>query len=211
MSVKRMPCQRCLRMQCLCHRVVQISNSIPLLIIQHPLELTHPKGSGRLLQLSLQQSSLISGETFDENDLRAALFADDAEAALAETVLLYPDTSLDQSEDAVQEPLHFWPDDCRPQRLVVIDATWRKSRKILYANPLLQKLPRLSLTDVETGSYRIRKAHREGQLSTLEASVLALSRWDGAAAYAPLLSAFSGLMQDYEDNLLAQKNKKALT
>lgn len=210
MSVKRMPCQRCLRMQCLCHRVVQISNSIPLLIIQHPLELTHPKGSGRLLQLSLQQSSLISGEVFDPQVLQQWLKQEDA-ADLSGTVLLYPDTSLDQSEDAVQEPLHFWPDDCRPQRLVVIDATWRKSRKILYANPLLQKLPRLSLSEVETGSYRIRKAHRDGQLSTLEASVLALSRWDGAAAYAPLLSAFSGLMQDYEDNLLAQKNKKALT
>jgi DTW domain-containing protein YfiP len=68
-------------------------------------------------------------------------------------------------------------------------------------------LPRLSLTDIETGSYRIRKAHREGQLSTLEASVLALSRWDDAV-YRFLLSAFSGLMQDYEDNLLAQKTKK---
>ena len=211
MSLKRMPCQQCLRMQCLCHRVVSVDNGIPLLIIQHPLELTHPKGSGRLLHLSLQQSSLISGETFDENDLRGELFTSVADAALAGTVLLYPDTSLDQSEDVVQEPLHVWPEDCRPQRLVVIDATWRKSRKILYANPLLQKLPRLSLTDVETGSYRIRKAHREGQLSTLEASVLALSRWDGDAVYTPLLSAFSALMQDYEDNLQAQKNKKALS
>ena len=30
-------------------------------------------------------------------------------------------------------------------RLIVLDGTWRKSRKMLYRNPLLQQLPRLSL------------------------------------------------------------------
>jgi len=44
-------------------------------------------------------------------------------------------------------------------RLVVLDATWRKSRKLLHLHPLLQALPRLPLRDPPPSLYRIRKAH----------------------------------------------------
>jgi DTW domain-containing protein YfiP len=56
-------------------------------------------------------------------------------------------------------------------QLVVLDGTWRKSRKMLHLNPLLRRLPRLSLEDVPASNYLIRKAHKVGQLSTLEATL----------------------------------------
>jgi DTW domain-containing protein YfiP len=78
---------------------------------------------------------------------------------------------------------------------VVLDATWRKSRKMLHQSPALQRLPRLALDDAPAGRYTIRKAHAPGQLSTLEATCAALAQLEGdAARWQPLLAAFDGFV-----------------
>jgi DTW domain-containing protein YfiP len=80
-------------------------------------------------------------------------------------------------------------------RLVVLDATWRKSRKMLHLSPWLQGLPRLSLDASMASSYSIRKAHKPGQCSTLEATCAALAQLQGdAPRYVPLLQAFQGFV-----------------
>jgi DTW domain-containing protein YfiP len=79
--------------------------------------------------------------------------------------------------------------------LVVLDGTWRKSRKMLYLNPLLQALPRLALCDLPPSHYLIRKAHRPDQRSTLEATCAALAQLEGdTGQFAPLMDAFDGFV-----------------
>ena len=80
---------------------------------------------------------------------------------------------------------------------MVLDATWRKSRKMLYLNPGLQALPRLALQgDLPASRYgALRKAHAPGQLSTLEAAACALQRLAPAGpSLQPLRDAFEGLL-----------------
>jgi DTW domain-containing protein YfiP len=77
----------------------------------------------------------------------------------------------------------------------VLDGTWRKSRKMLYLNPLLQQLPRLPLRNTPPSHYLIRKAHAPDQLSTLEASCYALMQLENdRARYHPLIAAFDGFV-----------------
>ncbi len=114
-----------------------MAHAAEVLILQHPLEVDHAKNTGRLLHLSLPRSRMLTGEAFDEAGLRAAM-----EETPAYTVLLYPPTPEDAEAPALDaERLK----DPAQVRLVVLDATWRKSRKMLLLNPLLRKLPRLSL------------------------------------------------------------------
>jgi DTW domain-containing protein YfiP len=79
-----------------------------------------------------------------------------------------------------------------PLRLVVIDATWRKSLRMLLEHPALASLPRLSLNAPAPTRYRaIRAARRADQVSTLEATVQALAMLEGPGFdAAPLLDAF---------------------
>ncbi len=78
---------------------------------------------------------------------------------------------------------------------MVLDATWRKSRKMLHQNPALQRLPRLALDEVPQSRYAIRKAHAPGQLSTLEATCAALAQLEGdTTRWQPLLEAFDGFV-----------------
>ncbi|TFI47008.1 DTW domain-containing protein, partial [Diaphorobacter sp. DS2] len=73
-------------------------------------------------------------------------------------------------------------------RLVVLDGTWRKSRRMLWANPALQALPRLALQQVPPTRYAVRKAHAPHQLSTLEAAQCALQQLEPANPHIAALS-----------------------
>ena len=155
-----------------------------VLILQHPLEVHHAKNSAGLLHLSLAQSRILVGEEFEESALCVAL--QDPKT----TVLLYPQSdyaghAAPAALDAAQLT------DPAQVRLVVLDATWRKSRKMLHLSPWLQALPRLSLDTPLVSGYSIRKAHKPEQLSTLEATCAALAQLQGdGTTYAPLLQAF---------------------
>jgi DTW domain-containing protein len=188
-------CSACLRAQsaCICHWVTPLASRVELLVLQHPLEVRNAKNSARLLHLSLPGSRLAVGESYTPAELDALLHAGGRIP-----LLLYPDTPGDAAlgiapTPALDPALLAHPDRLR---LVVLDATWRKSRKMLYQNPALQRLPRLALQDVPPSAYRIRKAHAPHQLSTLEAAVHALARIEGdPAIYRPLLLSFDGFVQ----------------
>ena len=198
--IKRQACPACLRPQsaCICQWVRPVAHEVEVLILQHPLEVANPKGSARLLHLSLPHSRLVTGEVFDVPALlEAPPGTGAAPASLRQSILLYPDTPLDQAPDLATPPALAPALLRRPARLrlVVLDGTWRKSRKMLYANPALQQLPRLALQDMPASHYLIRKAHRPDQLSTLEATCAALARLHGGAKpFEPLLAAFDGFV-----------------
>jgi DTW domain-containing protein YfiP len=116
-------------------------------------------------------------------------------AGARQSVLLYPDTPGDRSLGIAPPPpisAGLTPEETR---LVVLDATWRKSRKMLYLNPALQALPRLPLRDTPPSHYLIRKAHAPDQLSTLEATCYALAQMeDDAHRYDSVIAAFDGFV-----------------
>jgi DTW domain-containing protein len=188
--MQRSTCPRCLRPQsaCICSFITPTAAACEVLILQHPLEEHHAKNSARLLHLSLPGSRLVVGEAFDDAALQAQM------PQPKTTVLLYPPTELEgHAEPAPLDTIQ--PNDLSKVRLVVLDATWRKSRKMLHLSPALQRLPRLALDEVPAGRYAIRKAHKPGQLSTLEATCAALAQLEGdAARWQPLLAAFDGFV-----------------
>ena len=168
-----------------------------VLILQHPLEVHEAKGTARLLHLSLPHSRMVTGERFDAIALQPLLTApfDATDAAIAprHALLLYPEAPQDATLGiATPPPLNpAWLQSPERLRLVVLDGTWRKSRKMLHQNPLLQQLPRLPLRELPASRYRIRTAHQPHQLSTLEATCAALAQLEGhPRRFEPLLGAF---------------------
>ncbi len=207
---RRPQCAICLRAQsaCICQWIRPTAHAVEVVILQHPLESGHAKGSARLLHLSLPRSRLVCGEVFDESALHALLHApldgQHADTVPAQpppqAILLYPDLAPDDASDRPAPP----PQAIEPGpltasarlRLIVLDGTWRKSRKMLYLNPLLQRLPRLALSDPPPSRYLMRKAHGAHQLSTLEATCHALMQLEhDEEKFQPLLTAFDGFVQ----------------
>ena len=182
-----------------------VTSPVQLLVLQHPQERGHAKNTAHLLHLCLPGSRLEVAETFDTQDLQQWLHGPwhgQPAATVARPVLLYPATPPDPQLPVMAPPAlpATWREQPQSLRLVVIDGTWRKSRKMLYLNPALQALPRWALHAVpQQGRYTIRKAQRPGQLSSFEAAALALEQMhsaaDGPALWSTLMDSFEAAMQ----------------
>ena len=166
---------------CLCAWVRPVDNRVELIVLQHSHEVHQAKGTVRLLRHCLNRCQVLVGEQFDEPSLQAL--------SQANTALLYP-----MDETALAGACLTG---AAVERLIVLDATWRKSRKMLHLNPWLQNLPRLALTGLPPSGYAaLRRAQLEGQRSSLEASVLALQQLEGEVdKYLPLWEAFAGFVE----------------
>lgn len=204
MNLTRPICHQCLRpaSACICACAQPVQSAVQLLVLQHPEECGHAKNTARLLQLCLPGSQLEVGECFAAEPLQDWLHRPwPGGPTTVRTILLYPPSPADP-QLALQPapPLPAaWLEQPAQLRLILLDGTWRKSRKMLYGNPLLQQLPRLALADLPPGGYRIRKAQRPGQLSSFEAGALALAQLQGWDAQHPawlrLQHSFEALMQ----------------
>ncbi|CAD5372827.1 DTW domain-containing protein [Rubrivivax sp. A210] len=182
-TLRRAACARCLRPQanCLCALVRATSHRTEVLVLQHPQEQRQAKNSVALLRLSLAHCEVVVGERFAPAALQALL-----QRPGRDTRLLYPDVPAAPAPPAPRATAGV------PVRLVVLDATWRKSLRMLLEHPALAALPRLSLDAPAPTLYRaIRAARQTDQVSTLEATVQALAMLEAPAFdAAPLLDAF---------------------
>ena len=182
-SPPRAQCPRCQRPQshCLCALIPQLPSRTRVLILQHPEESRHALNTARLAALGLVNGELQVGEQFAD---LASWLADPAYQAC----LLFP------GDDAQPVATVAASASERPLLLVVPDGTWRKARKLLYFNPLLAVLPRLSLPAGLESRYRLRKAPMAGALSTLEAIVVALETLEAPQSFDTLLRPFEALI-----------------
>ena len=178
----RPTCSRCRRplTHCLCALIPRVDSRTRVLILQHPDESAHALNTARLAALGLVNAELLVGETF--GDELAERLSDPAYRSL----LLFPG-----EQAALPEPSGT---DEQPLQLVVPDGTWRKARKLLYLNPVLESLPRLCLPEGLTSRYRLRKAPQPGALSTLEAIVETLGRLEPERRFSDLLRPFEALI-----------------
>jgi DTW domain-containing protein len=181
--MSRPRCERCQRplAHCLCPLIPQLDSRTRVVVLQHPSETAHALNTARLATLGLVNAELRVGEVFE--DLPALLATPGYRPAL-----LFPG---DQA--AILQA--YASADALPLLLIVPDGTWRKARKLLYLNPLLEALPRVTLGEVKPSRYRLRKAPEPGAVSTLEAIAQALDVLEAPATYEALLTPFEALIE----------------
>lgn len=181
--MSRPRCERCQRplAQCLCPLIPTLPSRTRVLLLQHPSETGHALNTARLAALGLCNAELKVGEVFES-------LAQWLATPGYRPVLLFPG----EQAQVVTDHAHG---EAPPLLLVVPDGTWRKARKLLHLNPLLQVLPRVTLGEVGPSRYRLRKAPAAGALSTIEAVVQALNALEAPACFDALLQPFEALIE----------------
>lgn len=175
----RARCPRCQRPlpSCYCAHLPHLHNRWPVRILQHPQEASHALGTARIAALGLSDCVLRAGKT-PENAL----------LPLQDCVVIYPgEGSLPLSglqKGAVRT-------------LLFLDATWRKSQRMLHESAALAALPRYHLENPAPSRYRIRQEPRAHAVSTLEAIVQSLECLEAAPGrYAGLLKVMDILVDE---------------
>ncbi|MES2625239.1 MAG: tRNA-uridine aminocarboxypropyltransferase [Pseudomonadota bacterium] len=187
--MKRESCNRCQRPLpvCLCSSlpVSAIDNHWPLHILQHQQEKGHAINTAQIAVLGLAQCQLHTvTDAPVEDTLPAAVLAE-----LSNAVLIYPGSDSRDVAQITSQELAYRP-------LLLLDASWRKSRRMLFASPWLQTLPRISFALTSPSRYRIRKEPLANYCSSLEALCVVLGSLEkNFAKYAPLLTTMDVMIE----------------
>ena len=181
-------CYQCRRAKvaCLCGRIEKQPNNISVIVLQHPDEVSNPKGSAIIAELGLELYQHWVGEDFSQHQDLQQLVADYSD----EIAVLYPAENAEALEQS-------WLQNRKKgiSQLIVIDATWRKAKKIWELTPALHDLAVIKLSQDKISNYRIRKVPKDGYLSTVECIVEGLRLLESRPdAYQPLLGLFDEMI-----------------
>ena len=136
-----------------------------VVMIRHITERLMTSNTGRFAALALPKSRILAyggGEAFDATPLSAP-----------RTALLYC--------SGPPRPLPFVP-----ERLIVLDGSFRQARRMYKRVPELRDLPEFSLPAPRVTPTRLRKPTQPEGMSTIEAIAAALSALEGPELAAPL-------------------------
>lgn len=182
--MSRAYCQNCHRpeVSCICGFISPVVNATRVVVLQHPSEVNHAKGTLTLLKKSLTQCQVIVGESFDDDPLFNELLRENQ----GRIALLYPSeqaTSLSMQDQA----LTIGDVSC----LVILDATWKKAYRMYMLNKHLHNIPHICLPEGIKGQYSIRSTRKANALSTLEACCYSLGILEQSLVkYQPLIENF---------------------
>ena len=169
---------------CLCDSLSPVQHRTEVIVLQHPSEVKNAKNTVRLLSLISANVKVYVGETErDFSELKAQLQPQHC-------ALLFP------GEDAIPLDSSETAEKAQITQLLVLDGTWKKAKKILFLNPWLEDLNKVSFADTEQSQYQIRSTNIPGGLSTIEAVAASLNRLEDCDT-APFICALNGLKHSF--------------
>jgi len=165
-SSYREKCLRCFRpvTSCMCKHITKIHTKTRFAILIHPKEFRKIRNNtGRMTHLALPNSLFIMGDDFTNdkqiNDL----------IATHNTYLLYPsDESIKLNTEKLVTKNN------KKDLILILDATWPCSRKMIKLSKNLQALPKVSFQTDITSIYQIKSQPQSYCLSTIESTKVLL-------------------------------------
>ncbi len=167
--MSRENCYNCYRPkdQCYCSHIKAVDTAVKFVFLMHPWEAYKQRtGTGRLTALSLVDSEIIIGKSFDENSRYRELLEDKGYYP----VVLYPGESAMTAGQFCADPVSRAGRRDRKLLVFLVDATWVMARKMVHHTPSLQTLPRLSFSASYRSQFHIKKQPASFCLSTIEST-----------------------------------------
>jgi DTW domain-containing protein len=168
---------------CACDLMVPLSVATKVLLVAHWAEIRKPTNTGQLAVACLQDATLcLRGREDVPNDPVAW-------APSTTPLLLFP------TPDA--ESLDTWRAkhvNVPSVTLIVPDGTWRQAKRIRRRVPGLDQIQAVKLPASEGSDYRLRRAHLDERLATMEAIAQALGILEGPAVGERLMHVFRAVV-----------------
>lgn len=159
---------------CVCGELPRLSAQTRVVLLTHRIERTKSTNTGRLVLQMLHGSEVrVRGEL--EPQERPPL-------PEGRRLLLYP----------APEARELSHNDARggPVVLLVPDGNWNQARRVFNRDPDARGAEAVKLPEGMPSRYRLRRAPRDGNLSTLEAVARALGLLEGTAIERQMMAAF---------------------
>jgi DTW domain-containing protein YfiP len=157
---KLIRCSRCQisKTLCICNDEPKISSKFKIVIISSELETHKPSNTAKLISNTFRNGShIIWKRNIIDSELQNFLQNPNKYYC----ALLYPNDDLRRNE------IINFPDDLREKILLVLDGTWKETRRIFNKSPYLHNLP-LPIVKFRAESKYILRENKENYYSTVE-------------------------------------------
>jgi len=163
-------CHQCwIRLEfCICPHLPVVQTKTRVLLVRHERESWKSTGTARVAGLAMPNLQFVD---FDDDPKGV----NEKLPVLDDAVLLFP---CETPAPWLETP---------PKTLVVLDGTWRQTRRMFTKLPRLHPLPRVQLDTPAASVLRLRDTSFEEGRSTLEAVAEALGRLEGEGVRDALL------------------------
>jgi len=155
---------------CICAYRNRVQAEVEFVVLMHRNETYKPTNTGRLIAATIAGTRLIQWVSRNEpgDELKALL-----ENPEYQPILVFP-PSDDYAERMISAPLTG--SGAGKPLLILLDGTWRQAKRMFRLSSYLQHLPVISLNEMRTSTYALRKAIHEGQLCTAEVAAALLEQ-----------------------------------
>lgn len=146
---------------CLCKYTKEIDTNIKFVLLMHPKEAKRQRtGTGNLAHLCLKNSEIIIGLDYSKNERLKQLLTD----SQYYPVMMYPgEEAWTAKKEGFAQTLNG-----RTLLVLILDATWFCSRKMIEHNPFLLELPRVSFYGDYRSIFTFKHEPRPEYISTIE-------------------------------------------
>ncbi|MCU4677459.1 DTW domain-containing protein [Catenovulum sp. 2E275] len=185
-------CSQCLLADfaCICEWKKTVNTKLDVILLMHTDEILKPTNTGRLISDILPDNCFAFEWARTEPDPKLLALLNDPKRFV---IIVYP---AQQTRASYSTPPNELVNG-KKLTLVVIDGTWRQSKKIFNLSQWLQSFPTLDLNIAAQANYGLRKAPHPDQLSTAEAGAIALAQCNEQTAAQLLDNYFAIFNQHY--------------
>ena len=156
-------CYKCFKPanSCLCRFTKELNTGIKFVFLMHPKEAKRQRtGTGNLAHICLKDSEILVGLDFSKNTRLQELLNDEHYFP----VMMYPgEDAWTAGKEGFAEVLSG-----RTLLVLILDATWFCSRKMIEHNPFLLELPRVSFSGEYRSIFTFKHEPKPEYISTIE-------------------------------------------
>lgn len=156
-------CYKCFKPMsaCLCKYTKELDTGIKFVFLMHPKEFKRQRtGTGNLSHITLKDSEIIVGLDYAKNQRLQELLQDPQYFP----VMMYPgENAWTAKKEGFAQALNG-----RTLLVLILDATWFCSRKMIQHNPFLLDLPRVSFYGDYRSIFTFKREPRPEYISTIE-------------------------------------------
>ncbi len=161
-------CYKCFKPKsvCLCKYAKELDTGIKFVFLMHPKEFRRTRtGTGYLAHSCLKDSEVIVGQDFAQNQRFTQLMSDPK----YQPFLMYPGEDAWNVKSKEQPPeLKAILTKQKIPLILILDATWFCSKKMIEKNPFLLELPNLSFAGTYSSIFTFKREPRADYISTIE-------------------------------------------
>lgn len=156
-------CMRCFKPtnSCLCKYTKELDTGIKFVFLMHPKEAKRQRtGTGNLSHISLKDSEILVGLDFSKNVRFQELIHDPSYFP----VMMYPgENAWTARKEGFKEAVGN-----KKLLVLILDATWFCSKKMIEHNPFLLELPRFSFYKTYSSIFTFKREPKPEYISTIE-------------------------------------------